>query len=74
MYSDFRKKFSHVKTASLNEQLGQIQYVFSDKTGTLTMNIMQFKIACIGTKLYGDLTLLSKNPNLKGNGEKGFKD
>ena len=35
---------------------------------------MQFKIACIGSKMYGDMTLLSKNPNLKGGKEKGFKD
>ena len=54
MYSQQRKQGVTAKTFSLNEQLGQIQYVFSDKTGTLTRNIMQFKIALIGNHVYGD--------------------
>jgi P-type E1-E2 ATPase len=58
MYSQFRKRKADVKTASLNEELGQIEYIFTDKTGTLTMNLMEFKIAIIGQKMYGDRSLI----------------
>jgi phospholipid-transporting ATPase len=32
-----------VQSSNLNEELGQIEHVFTDKTGTLTCNIMEFK-------------------------------
>jgi magnesium-transporting ATPase (P-type) len=35
-----------------------VDYIFSDKTGTLTRNIMQFKLCYVGYELYGDKSLL----------------
>ncbi|CAD8079154.1 unnamed protein product [Paramecium primaurelia] len=44
-----------VQTSNLNEELGQIEHIFSDKTGTLTCNIMEFKQIIIGNQNYGDI-------------------
>ena len=38
-----------VQSNNLIDQLGQINYIFSDKTGTLTQNIMEFRQMSIGT-------------------------
>lgn len=43
-----------VRTSSLVEELGQIDYIFSDKTGTLTRNVMEFKCCTIGGKCYAE--------------------
>ena len=44
-----------VQASNLNEELGQIEYLFSDKTGTLTCNVMEFKKFCVGNYSYGTL-------------------
>ena len=44
---------AEVQSSNLNEELGQVQYVLSDKTGTLTKNVMNFKYAYIAGKVYG---------------------
>ena len=43
-----------VQSSTLNEELGQIKYVFTDKTGTLTKNYMTFKMMSIGNDIYGE--------------------
>ncbi|XP_049757796.1 phospholipid-transporting ATPase IC [Elephas maximus indicus] len=54
MYYAEKDTPAKARTTTLNEQLGQIHYVFSDKTGTLTQNIMTFKKCCINGQIYGD--------------------
>jgi P-type E1-E2 ATPase len=56
-----------VQSSNLNEELGQIDFIFSDKTGTLTCNVMNFKKLVVGNTAYGDIINVSLgNTDLEG--------
>ncbi|KAE9385611.1 phospholipid-translocating P-type ATPase, partial [Gymnopus androsaceus JB14] len=42
------------KTWNISDDLGQIEYIFSDKTGTLTQNVMEFQKCSVHGVIYGE--------------------
>ncbi|KAM6039989.1 phospholipid-transporting ATPase IK isoform 3-T3 [Theristicus caerulescens] len=67
MYYAVKDIPAKARSTSLNDQLGQIEYIFSDKTGTLTQNIMSFKKCCINGTIYGtDTGRENKQPSGSG--------
>jgi phospholipid-transporting ATPase len=52
-HEDAGSKFQ-CRALNINEDLGQVKYLFSDKTGTLTENKMEFASACIGGVNYSN--------------------
>jgi phospholipid-translocating ATPase len=60
IYSDVEMYYEKIdypctpKSWNISDDLGQIEYIFSDKTGTLTQNVMEFKKATINGVPYGE--------------------
>ncbi|MBA0834749.1 hypothetical protein Goarm_007076, partial [Gossypium armourianum] len=53
MYYEEADKPAHARTSNLNEELGQVDTILSDKTGTLTCNSMEFIKCSIAGTAYG---------------------
>mmetsp|Transcript_100683 Transcript_100683/g.280417 ORF Transcript_100683/g.280417 Transcript_100683/m.280417 type:complete len:1445 (-) Transcript_100683:44-4378(-) len=64
-YRDKERDFqmpAGAKSATLCQELGQVNFIFSDKTGTLTQNVMELKKILVNDSTYGRVQ----------EGEKGF--
>ncbi|GMF10161.1 unnamed protein product [Phytophthora lilii] len=67
-----------VRSSALNEDLGRVHHVFTDKTGTLTMNLMLFRYCMVGGRHYGgsmqekdmEAEIPDETPSFQGNARK----
>jgi magnesium-transporting ATPase (P-type) len=56
MYFGEDGNFALCRNSDLIEEMGQVEFVFSDKTGTLTQNKMEFKKVTVNGRVYGERT------------------
>jgi magnesium-transporting ATPase (P-type) len=53
MYDEVSDTPAVARTSNMNADLGMVEFVFSDKTGTLTDNVLQFRRCSIAGIVYG---------------------
>ena len=53
MYDPETQNGAVARTTNISDDLGQIEHVFSDKTGTLTKNVMEFMKCSVNGVIYG---------------------
>ena len=54
MYYEKLQIYCVPKSWNISDDVGQIEYIFSDKTGTLTQNVMDFKKCTVNGISYGE--------------------
>lgn len=74
IYYDKTDTPANCRTSSLVEELGMVEYVFSDKTGTLTCNMMEFKQCTIGGIMYADDVPEDRRATIEDGAEVGIHD
>lgn len=74
MYYDKNDTPANCRTSSLVEELGMVEYVFSDKTGTLTCNMMEFKQCSIAGIMYADDVPEDRRATVQDGVEVGIND
>ncbi|KAL1216326.1 putative phospholipid-transporting ATPase 11 [Cardamine amara subsp. amara] len=69
MYYEETDKPAHARTSNLNEELGMVDTILSDKTGTLTCNSMEFiKCSVAGTAYGRGITEVERSMAMRSNG------
>jgi len=69
LYDNTIDQSANCRTTELIEELGQVEFIFSDKTGTLTQNSMILKKIYINGKVYGNKIDAAPNTKYTINGD-----